>query len=49
MSLRLVGDWLREHRWLAAFVCVVVFGYSYGKDMALRDNARDAAMVQGTE
>lgn len=49
MTLRQAGDWLREHRWLAVFVCVVVFGYSYGKDMALRDNDRDAAMVQGTE
>lgn len=49
MSLPLAVDRLREHRWLAAFACVIVFGYCYGKDMALRDNARDAAMVQGTE
>jgi len=49
LSLRQIGDRLREYRWLVAFMCVVVFGYSYGKDMALRDNARDAAMVQGTE
>jgi hypothetical protein len=25
------------------------WGYSIGKEMALRDNARDAAMVQGTD
>jgi hypothetical protein len=49
VTLQQVGDWLREHRWLAALVCMVVFGYSYGKDMALRDNARDTAMVQGTD
>jgi hypothetical protein len=49
LSLRQAGDWLREYRWLAAFVCVIVFGYSYGKDMALRDNTRGSAMVQGTE
>ncbi len=55
MSLRQAGEWLREYRWLAAMswlaamICVVVFGYAYGKDMALRENARDAAMVQGTE
>ncbi|WP_197273700.1 hypothetical protein [Porphyrobacter sp. AAP60] len=49
MTLRQAGDWLRQHRWPVTFVCVIVFGYSYGKDMALRDNARDAALVQGTE
>ena len=49
MSLQRLTDWLRNHRWLAAFIVVLAFGYSYGKDMALRDNARDAAMVQGTE
>jgi hypothetical protein len=49
VSLQRASEWLRAHRWLAALVCVIVFGYSYGKDMALRDNARDAAMVQGTE
>ena len=25
------------------------WGYSIGKEMALRDNLRDAAMVQGTD
>ncbi|MFN3517345.1 MAG: hypothetical protein ACK4YM_09325 [Novosphingobium sp.] len=49
MSLQRAAEWLWAHRWLAAFACVSVFGYSWGKDMALRDNARDAAMVQGTE
>jgi hypothetical protein len=49
LNLRQLGNRLRERRWLATFVCVIVFGYSYGKDMALRDNARDVAMVQGTE
>lgn len=49
MSLQPAHGWLRANRWLVVFACVIVFGYSYGKDMALRDNARDAAMVQGTE
>jgi hypothetical protein len=49
VSLLRANAWLRANRWLAIFACVIVFGYSYGKDMALRDNVRDAAMVQGTE
>jgi hypothetical protein len=49
VSLQAASEWLRANRWPVAFVCVIVFGYSYGKDMALRDNTRDAAMVQGTE
>jgi hypothetical protein len=49
VSLRGVADWLRKHRWLAALIGVVVLGYGFGKDMALRDNARDAAVVQVPE
>jgi hypothetical protein len=49
LKIRQVADRVRDHRWLVAPMCVVVFGYSYGKDMALRDNARDIAMVQETE
>ena len=33
---------LRQYWWVA--LCVfAVFGYTIGKDMALRDNARDSA------
>ncbi|MBB3033282.1 hypothetical protein [Alteriqipengyuania lutimaris] len=31
----------------AVVVVFVVFGYSVGKDMALQDNARDAAPLAG--
>ena len=31
--------------WLV-LVVAIVFGYSLGKDMALRDNVRDAAVAQ---
>lgn len=37
--------------WIAALFMMfcAAWGYSIGKEMALRDNARDAAMVQGTD
>ena len=38
---------LRRYRWALALTAVVVLGYSFGKDMALRDNARDAGIVAG--
>ena len=31
----------------AVLAVAVFFGYSVGKDMALRDNARDAAILAG--
>ena len=40
-----VVHWIRGHRWLVAFVAVVIAGYSFGKDAALRDNARDALQL----
>jgi hypothetical protein len=38
-----IKDEGRRHSWLIAFVLVVCFGYMIGKDMAMRDNVRDAA------
>lgn len=37
--------WLKKHKWLVAFAVVLMFGYSVGKDMALRDNAADQQFV----
>ena len=37
-----VVDWLKLHRWWLALVIVIVAGYSVGKDLALRDDARDS-------
>jgi hypothetical protein len=34
-------QWARKNRWLIAGVLVVFGGYAIGKDLALRDNARD--------
>ena len=48
MNFNSLRDWLHEHPWWTALICVLIFGYSFGKHMALRDNARDVAMVQGT-
>jgi len=31
----------------AVIAVACIFGYSIGKDMALRDNARDAAVIAG--
>jgi hypothetical protein len=42
----MIGIDVREvtsrNRWWIALAVVVVFGYSVGKDMAMRDNAADA-------
>lgn len=35
------GQPLRKHGFWTALVIVVLFGYTYGKDRALRDNAMD--------
>ncbi|MEM1196678.1 MAG: hypothetical protein AAGH57_11280 [Pseudomonadota bacterium] len=42
MSLTDIKQWLTQYKWLVAAFLVVVAGYTFGKDMALRDNARDA-------
>jgi len=36
-----IGQTMRRHWFWVALVIVVFFGYSYGKDRALRDNAMD--------
>ncbi len=41
MTLGRAVEWIKDHRWWVALVLVVVVGYSIGKDLALRDNARD--------
>ena len=33
----------QRNRWAIAFILTLLGGYTVGKDMALRDNARDAA------
>ncbi len=40
------SDYIKKYKWLIAFFIVVAFGYIIGKDMALRDNARDAAALE---
>lgn len=41
MSIGGDGQPLRKYGFWIALVIVVVFGYIYGKDRALRDNAMD--------
>jgi len=36
-----IGQKMRRHWFWVALVIVVFFGYTYGKDRALRDNAMD--------
>ena len=48
-SLQEARDWLIRHKWAVALLVVVVFGYTFGKDMALRDNAFDAAALGEAE
>jgi hypothetical protein len=43
VSLDPIKDWVRANRWLVAAAVLVFGGYTLGKDMALRDNARDLA------
>lgn len=37
-----VREAVSRHRWWIILAVVVMFGYSVGKDMAMRDNAADA-------
>ena len=48
-SLQDTKDWLIRHKWAVALLAVVVFGYTFGKDMALRQNAIEAAAVGEAE
>ena len=34
-------EWVSQNKWVVALIVAVAFGYSVGKDMALRDNAAD--------
>ena len=43
MTLTRAVEWMKAHRWWMALVVVLVAGYSVGKDLAFRDNARGAA------
>ena len=38
--------WLRKNWFWIALIIIICFGYIYGKDRALRDNARDAAAIE---
>ena len=42
MAFARVAEWVKAHRWWVTLVVIVVAGYAVGKDLALRDNARDA-------
>lgn len=46
-SLQDAKDWLTRYKWPVALLVVAVFGYTLGKDMALRDNAADRAVAEG--
>ena len=43
MTLEQFKTLLSQKRWWVALVVVVIMGYTFGKDMALRDNVRDQA------
>lgn len=47
MTLARAVEWMKAHSWWVALVLVLVAGYSVGKDVALRDNARDASAQTG--
>ena len=47
MTLARAVAWLKAHRWWVALVLIVVAGYSIGKDLARRDNARDRHVEAG--
>lgn len=44
MTLFDVKAWTGRNRWPLALILILLGGYVVGKDMALRDNARDAAL-----
>jgi len=37
---------MKKYGWLLALVVAVGFGYTFGKDLALRDNAKDNAQIE---
>ncbi len=47
MSPRQAMDWARHHRFWVALIIVIFFGYSVGKDLAVRDTKTDAAQTAG--
>ena len=48
MTVARAVEWVKAHRWWVVLVVILVAGYSIGKDLALRDNVRDAqAQVRG--
>ena len=47
MSLASTMIWVKAHRWWVALIIVIFFGYSLGKDRALRDNKVAAAQAAG--
>ncbi len=49
MSPRHAMDWARNHRVWVALIIVIFFGYSVGKDLALRDNKTNAAQTVGVK
>jgi hypothetical protein len=44
-----ITSWLKARRWVVAAVIIVFGGYTIGKDMALRDNARDLSVASEAE
>lgn len=46
MNVGGIRDFITRYRWGIALIVVLFFGYTVGKDRALRDNARDAAARQ---
>lgn len=41
------SGYVQKHRWLIATILVVLGGYTIGKDIALRENARDMTPLSG--
>ena len=44
-----VSSWVKRHKFFAALVVVLVFGYAIGKDMALGDNAAERQAAEEVE
>ncbi|WP_156423898.1 hypothetical protein [Erythrobacter sp. YT30] len=45
MNFEAAREFVTKHKWWVAALLVVVAGYTFGKDMALRDNARDVDQI----
>ncbi|HEY0009483.1 MAG TPA: hypothetical protein VGB55_12215 [Tepidisphaeraceae bacterium] len=46
VTLAGIKSWMARNRLIVAFALVVVAGYTVGKDMALRDNARESPSLE---